>query len=148
MFESGHGLAILPLLENYSWEAIGDGTVVDVGGSHGDRSIAIAQRFPLIRCVVLDLPEVVADSHSKLPSDLQSRVKFAAHDFFNDPPTVARGANVYLFCRIFHNWSDKFAIKILQCLRLALKYGARILINDICLAEPNMLPMTLEKRMR
>ena len=148
MFESGHGSAISSLLEHYDWGAVAEGTVVDFGGSHGTRSIAIAERFPSLHCIVLDLPEVVADGPSKIPSDLQSRVTFAAHDFFNEPPEMARGADVYLFCRIFHNWSDKYSIKILRCLIPGLKYGARILISDICLPEPNVLPSTLEKKMR
>ncbi len=148
MFESGHGSGISSLLEHYPWGAIGEGTIVDVGGSHGTRAIAIAERFPSLHCIVLDLPEVVADGPSKIPSDLKSRVTFAAHDFFTMPPEVAKGADVYLFCRIFHNWSDKYSIKILRCLIPALKYGARFLISDICLPEPNVLPSTLEKKMR
>ena len=148
MFESGQGSAISSLLEHYPWGAIGEGKIVDVGGSHGTRSIAIAEKFPSLHCVVLDLSEVVADGPSKIPSGLQTRVTFAAHDFFQDPPEVAKGADVYLFCRIFHNWSDKYSIKILRCLIPALKYNARILISDICLPDPNVLPNTVENKMR
>ena len=147
-FESGHGSAISSLLDHYPWGAIGEGTVVDVGGSHGTRGIAIAERFPSLNCIVLDLPEVVADGPAKIRSDLRSRVIFAAHDFFTEPHRVAKNADVYLFCRIFHNWSDKYSIKILRCLIPALKRGARILISDICLPEPNVIPSTLEKKTR
>lgn len=97
---------------------------------------------------MLDLPEVVGDGLSKICTDLKSRVTFAAHDFFTERPEVAKGVDVYLFCRIFHNWSDKYSIKILRCLIPALKYGARILISDICSPEPNVLPSTLEKTMQ
>ena len=148
MFESGHGSAIPALLKHYPWGAIGKGTIIDVGGSHGSRGIAIAEKYPSLHCIVLDLPEVVADGPSKIPSDLKSRVTFAAHDFFTEPPEVAKAADVYLFCRIFHNWSDKYSIKILRSLVPALKYDARILISDICLPEPHAVPSTLEKKMR
>ncbi|MCJ1282143.1 hypothetical protein MMC26_001466 [Xylographa opegraphella] len=148
MFESGHGSAISTLLKHFPWGAIGEGTIVDVGGSHGSRGIAIAERYPSLHCVVLDLPEVVADGPAKIPYDLQSRVTFAAHDFFTEPPEVAKAADVYLFCRIFHNWSDKYSVRILRSLVPALKHGARILISDICLPEPHALPYTLEKKMR
>ena len=148
MFESGHGSAISALLKHYPWGAIGKGTIVDVGGSHGSRGIAIAEKYPSLHCIVLDLPEVVADGPSKIPSDLKSRVTFAAHDFFTEPPEVAKAADVYLFCRVFHNWSDKYSIKILRNLVPALKYGARILISDICLPEPHTLPYNLERKMR
>ena len=148
-FESGGtGSDVQALLEHYPWGAIGEGVIADVGGSHGTRSIAIAKKFPSLNCVVLDLPEVVADGPSDVPTDLQSRVTFAAHDFFTEPPQVARGADVYLFCRIFHNWSDKYAAKILRCLIPALKNGARILLTDICLPEPNVIPSSIERKMR
>ena len=148
MSDAGYGSATPALVNHYPWGAIEGGTMVDVGGSHGARSVAIAKRHPSINCVVLDLPDYLAGAQSEIPSDLKSRVTFAAHDFFTDPPAVAKGADVYLFSRIFHNWSDKYAAKILQCLRPALKNGARILAYDICLKEPNVLPRTLESKMR
>ena len=147
-FESGHGLAIKVLVDHYPWGSIGQGSVVDVGGSHGTRSIAIAEKFPSLHCIVLDLPEVVANGPSKVDPALESRVTFAAHDFFTEPPEVAHRADVYLFCRVFHNWSDKYSIKILRSLIPALKNGSRILINDICVPEPNSLPSTLENKIR
>ena len=148
MFESSHGSAITSLLDNYPWSAIGEGTVVDVGGSHGSRAKAIAEKFLSLHCVVLDLPEVVVDGPSNVPKHLQSRVTFLGHDFFTEPPMIAKGADVYLFCRVFHNWSDKYSMKILRNLRPALKPGARILISDMCLAEPGVLPCTVEQKMR
>ena len=148
MFESSHGAAITSLLDHYPWGAIGKGTVVDIGGSHGSRAKAIAQRFPSLNCIVLDLPEVVVDGPPKVPLDLQSRVTFLGHDFFTEPPEIAKGADVYLFCRVFHNWSDKYSIKILRCLISALKHGARILISDICVPEPNVVPCTVEQKTR
>ena len=66
MFQSGHGLARTVLLEHYPWGSIGKGVVADVGESHESRSIALAQRFPSLHYVALDLPEVVADGQSKI----------------------------------------------------------------------------------
>ena len=148
MFESGHGLAVKVLIEHYPWDSIGQGKVVDVGGSHGSRSVALAQKFPSLDCVVLALPAVVADGPSKIPQDLSSRVTFAGHDFFTEPPEIAKDADVYLFCRVFHNWSDKYSTKILRSLIPALKNGARILISDICVPAPHSLPSTLENKIR
>ena len=69
-----------------------------------------------------------------------------AHDFFTEQPV--RNANVYYFRWIFHNWSDKYAVKILKCLTPALKIGARILINEYCLPEPGAVSYYQEKPMR
>lgn len=64
------------LLENYPWAD--KTTMVDVGGSHGSVAISIAEAFPHINCLVQDLPDTVAKGASRLPAELQDRVKFMA----------------------------------------------------------------------
>ncbi|KAK7750912.1 hypothetical protein SLS62_007175 [Diatrype stigma] len=113
------------LLDNYPWAS--KETVVDVGGSHGSVAIAIAERFPTVKCVVQDLPDTVAEGASRLPGRLCDRVTFMAHDFFTEQPV---SADVYYFRSIFHNWADKYCVKILQNLIPALKPGARIIIHE------------------
>ncbi|KAI1463062.1 O-methyltransferase-domain-containing protein [Daldinia caldariorum] len=56
------------------------------------------------------------------------------HDFFTTQSV--RHANVYLFRWVFHNWSDKYCVKILQSLVLGLKKGSKIVINALCIPEP------------
>ena len=97
------------LLDNYPWET--KRTVVDVGGSHGTVAISIANRFPSVRCIVQDLPKVVEEGRERLQPDLADRVTFMAHDFFTEQPVVA---DVYYFRSIFHNWADKYCIRILR----------------------------------
>lgn len=46
---------------------------------------------------------------------------------------------VYFFRWIIHNYSTPYAIKILRGLVPALKPGARIIINDHCMAEPGRM---------
>ncbi|KAE8312818.1 hypothetical protein BDV41DRAFT_577250 [Aspergillus transmontanensis] len=48
------------LLDNYG-SGTGECTIVDLGGSHGDISTEIASRYPQIRCIVQDLPGMIAD---------------------------------------------------------------------------------------
>lgn len=117
-----------------------------IGGSHGFVCILLATTFPDIRCVVQDLPEVVAAGASKLPPALMNRVNFMAHDFLTEQPV--KNADVYYFRWIFHNWSDKYCVQILRNLIPALKPGAIILINDNCLPEPNTLSLWPEERIR
>ncbi|KAF1841298.1 S-adenosyl-L-methionine-dependent methyltransferase [Cucurbitaria berberidis CBS 394.84] len=113
------------LLDNYPWHDVE--TFVDVGGSHGSIAVALAERFPHIKCVVQDLPDTVVEGASRLAPALKDRVEFMAHDFFT---AQAATADVYYFRSIFHNWSDKYCIKILQALIPALKHGARIIIHE------------------
>ncbi|KAI1771117.1 S-adenosyl-L-methionine-dependent methyltransferase [Hypoxylon cercidicola] len=113
------------LLDNYPWK--GKETMVDVGGSHGSVAISIAQRFPNMKCIVQDLPDTASEGASRLPASLQDRVTFMAHDFFTEQLV---SADVYYFRSIFHNWADKYCIKILQNLVPAMKSGARVVIHE------------------
>ncbi|KAI9839036.1 MAG: hypothetical protein M1837_002290 [Sclerophora amabilis] len=120
------------LVDAYSWDNVK--SFVDVGGSHGTVSIALAQHVQSIHCVVQDVPNVVAEGSSNVPSELAGRVTFVAHDFFTDQPVI--GADVYHFRWIFHNWPDKYCVSILRCLVPALKNGARIIISEFTVPPP------------
>ncbi len=111
--------------------------MVDVGGSHGSISIAIARSFPSLHFIVQDRPQVVQEGEAKLPADLQDRVTFMEHDFFNEQPV--KYADIYLLRWILHDWSDAYAVRILRALVPALKPGARVLICEQVLPEPETL---------
>jgi hypothetical protein len=68
-----------------------------------------------------------------------------AHDFFT---TQTVGADAYILRTVLHNWADKYCIMILRALVPALKPGARILINDICLPKPGSVPAHRELDLR
>ncbi|KFY27975.1 hypothetical protein V493_03176 [Pseudogymnoascus sp. VKM F-4281 (FW-2241)] len=133
---SGAGYEVDFFVDNYDWNSINEkaGTVVDVGGSHGFVSVAIAKKFENIKFVVEDLPRALATA-PKLEGELAERITFKGYDYFTPQPV--KGADVYFYRWIIHNTSDKYAIKILQSLVPGLKKGARIVINDHCLPEPN-----------
>lgn len=117
-----------------------------MGGNQGYVSIAIAEKFPKLKLIVQDTagmrtPSVIG----KVPEGLQNRVLLTTHDFFT-PQTVV--ADVYFFRWIFHGFSEKYCVKILQALIPALKKGARIVINDGTLPEPGTAGYVEEKSMR
>lgn len=89
---------------------------------------------------------VIAAAERGVPAELTGRVKFMEHDFFKEQPV--HGADVYFFRWIFHNWSDKYSIKILRSLIPALKPGARVVINDNVLPQPGVLSQWQEERLR
>ena len=144
LFGMAEGYEPVHLVENYPWAAIGAGTVVDVGGSLGVFGIAIAERFPRLNCIVQDQLEVIADA--KVPSGLEDRVSFMAHDFFSVQPV--KNADVYLFRWIFHDWSDEYATRILKALTPALKNDARIVVHEYVLPRPGVLPNHRERVLR
>ncbi|KAL8751471.1 MAG: hypothetical protein Q9184_006059 [Pyrenodesmia sp. 2 TL-2023] len=137
------GLQNSYVLKGFDWASLGNGLVVDVGGSHGLVSQDIAREFPSLRFVVQDLPNVIEDAKTKVSAELADRVTFMAHDMFTEQPV--KDADVYYFRWIFHDWSDKYCIKILKSLIPALKSGARIMFSERCLEPPGTVPPRQEK---
>lgn len=142
---TSEGYELHHVVGNIPWASVGTGTVVDLGGSHGDAMMAVAQSFPSLHCIVQDLPQII-ESSPLPPAHLKDRISFMAHDFFTEQPM--KGAAIYFFRWIFHNWSDAYCLKILQNLIPALEPGALILVNDACLPEPNTLPLMMERHIR
>lgn len=107
--------------------------IVDIGGSRGDLCAALLRRYPDIkRAVVEDLPEVTrADTEALISSELAGRIEYQEYDFFTEQ--VVKDADVYIFRTVLHDWPDDYAIRILKNQIPAMKKGARILINDICM---------------
>ena len=145
-FSNSDGMSSSFIVERFDWGSLGDGTVVDLGGSHGQLCVAIAESFPSLKLIVQELPRVVQTvDKSTLPSDVIDRIKFMEHDFFTTQPVKA---NVYILRQVFHNYPDGHVVKILRQLIPALELGARVLVNDYVLADPGETPMSKEKYMR
>ncbi|KAF7948564.1 uncharacterized protein EAE97_003975 [Botrytis byssoidea] len=131
-------------LECFSWGDTANGLVVDVGGAKETVGIELLRFLPKLKCIVQDKFEVVRDT--TIPDDLQDRLSFMAHDFFQKQPV--KGADLYLICNVLHDWSDKYAARILQNLIPALKRGARILGCDRVLPAPCTLTPYQMRRQR
>jgi predicted O-methyltransferase YrrM len=135
------GLETSYIISNFPWATLGAGTVVDVGGSHGFVAIDLAKAFPELKLIVQDLPAVIEDAKKSVEE--YGRVEFMAHDFFTEQPV--KGADVYYFRWILHDWSDKYCIKILKALIPALKKGAKVVLSERCLEPPCTLPISKER---
>lgn len=146
----GEGYEVQHFVDSYDLSEIDEkaGVLVDIGGSHGFVCTDLAKKWKKMKFVVQDLPKTV-DSAPKPISDDESvaeRVELQAHDFFQEQPV--KGADVYYFRWILHNYSTPYAIKLLKNLVPALKPGARVVINDHCLQEPGTENPWDEKLMR
>jgi 16S rRNA G1207 methylase RsmC len=93
------------IIDNYDWNK--HQTVIDLGGSHGVVELELVKQFPRLKVKVQDLSEVIATAPAA-----ENRVEFQAYNFFTEQPV--KRADVYLFRIIFHNWSDKYCVKICQ----------------------------------
>lgn len=120
-------------------------TVVDVGGSHGQVALALVKRYPGIsEVIVQDLPDTI--SGLDIPTEYRARIKGMAHDFLTPQPV--KGADVYFLRWILHDWSDKYSVTILRALIPALKQGAKVIINDVCIPEPRQLGIAADSKLR
>ncbi|KAI9694040.1 MAG: hypothetical protein M1822_003311 [Bathelium mastoideum] len=148
---STEGVSFKHLVRGFDWANLPAGaTVVDVGGSRGHASVALAKQYPHLHFIVQDLPETIANANSNL-NDLDqtvaSRIKFMPHDFFQPQPIT--NANVYLLRMIIHDWPDQEATKILNHLRKAMmKAGACIVIMDTVLPQPGTVSIVEERQLR
>jgi len=126
------------------WQSV-TGIVVDVGGADGAVAFELAKKFPSMKIIVQDLPNVIENAqHSRITDFPQ--VTFSSQDFFSEQSVP--GADVYILRMILHDWSDKFCNRILQNLIPALKNGAKIMINDFCIPEPGATSMYQERLAR
>jgi hypothetical protein len=130
-------------VDGFDWAQHVSDTIVDVGGSHGVVALKLAEKYPEMKIVVQDRPEVVASAPQK--PEL-GHVEFRAHDFFRMQPI--KGADVYFYRWILHDWSDKYCVLILRCLIPALKKGAKVILMDSIVPEPGTLTPFQEKPIR
>ena len=81
--------------------------------------------------------DLLAQGKAQNLSDLDGRVTFMEHDFFDPQPELNAGA--YLIRQVVHNWNDADCIRILRNIVPALeKCGpdTPLLINEMILPEP------------
>ncbi|OTA83399.1 hypothetical protein M434DRAFT_378393 [Hypoxylon sp. CO27-5] len=107
--------------------------VVDIGGSRGDLCEALLRKYPgITKAIVQDLPEVTERNlERQVPEELSGRIEYQSYNFFTEQRVP--NADVYIFRTVLHDWPDSYAVQILRNQITALKPGARILINDICM---------------
>lgn len=128
---TAHGMLSVPspsvlpndiLALDYPWDAIGSGTVVDVGGGlgkaslplrwvtdderlvEGSMSLELARKYPDLKFVIQDrspvLEQAVIVWQKEFPDALESRVSMMTHDFFQVNPI--KGAAVYLLRHVMY----------------------------------------------
>lgn len=107
----------------------GFGSLVDVGGGTGTVAKAISEAFPLLRCIVLDLPHVVSDIKGS------ENLEFVGGDMFESVPP----ADIVLLKWILHDWSDEDCVKILMRSKQAISSNDRgkVIVIDMVIDENN-----------
>ena len=143
--QSAPQLALHHLITNLEWTPeTCPKLLVDVGGSDGAIAKELLRSYPHLNCVVQDLSETIKSADT--PQELKGRLEFQVYNFFEPQPV--KDADVYFMRSVLHDWSDKYAVKILSNIVPALKPGAKVILNEVCLPEPNLLPAYHEQLVR
>jgi hypothetical protein len=112
-------------------------TVVDVGGGSGMLLAAILSRYPALRGIVFDQPQVVnAPAARELLSKagVLDRCELVGGSFFESVPA---GADAYLMKAILHDWEDPDAVRILRTIRAASTPTSALLLVEAVVGLPN-----------
>ncbi|PGH15188.1 hypothetical protein AJ79_02553 [Helicocarpus griseus UAMH5409] len=130
----------------YPWSDIGEGLVVDMGGSIGFASMAISETNPNLKFVVQDQEHIITEeAKAAVPAHLKSRVRLEVHNILN-PQHVQ--ADVYFFRWVFHGFTDRYALQVLRALIPVLKRGAKVVINDGVIPDPSTVSWMEYRSMR
>jgi hypothetical protein len=115
------------VIERYDFGGIR--TLVDVGAGYGPLTIAVLERYPEMRGVVFDLPEVIESAPTQLPVNDESvgrRLSYVAGDMFRDVPQ----ADAFVLKLILHDWDDAACATILENVCARLDRGGRVISID------------------
>ncbi|KAL8725156.1 MAG: hypothetical protein Q9166_007531 [cf. Caloplaca sp. 2 TL-2023] len=141
--DPGHSLD--HIVNGYPWAELEKATVVDVGGSSGFMSVALAKAHPnLAKLIVQDYKHTVEKGAAQLPSELFGRVEFVAHDFFDAQPIA--GADVYIMRHICHNWSSENSARIIREIVPVMKPRSRILLVEVVVIASNKEDSSVAER--
>jgi SAM-dependent methyltransferase len=109
--------------------------VVDVGGGRGNLLVTLLKRYPAMRGVVFDQPQVIEQAEDVLAAEgLSSRCGLESGDFFNGVPV---GGDAYLLKYILHDWDDAHAIAILASCHRAIRPDGKLLLVETVVPGPD-----------
>jgi 6-hydroxytryprostatin B O-methyltransferase len=110
-------------------------------------SISLAHKFPSLKFIVADFPELRTPFDEGLPTELKPRVVFEPTDLLSPQP--GRTADIFFLRHILHDWPDTAAIKILRNIINTqdglIRDGTRIIIADSVIPPAGRLPQPLER---
>jgi hypothetical protein len=108
--------------------------VADIGGGQGSSLAAILRGNPLLRGILLDLPQVVAHPAPLEEAGVAERCEVIGGDMLQGVPP---GADVYLIKRVLMDWGDEQAARILRRCADALPKDGKVLAVEMVLPPAN-----------
>ncbi len=111
-------------------------SICDVGGGTGMLLTHILQANPGVRGAVFEMPHVAAEARQRLAEQgMAGRCEVLEGDFF---ARIPEGYDAYILSQILHDWDDERSLRILQCIRAAMRPDSRLLIVETVLPGDNV----------
>ncbi|KAL2328166.1 hypothetical protein Fmac_021593 [Flemingia macrophylla] len=96
-------------------------SLVDVGGGTGTTAKVIAKSFPQLKCIVFDLPHVVANLQGT------KNFEYVSGDMFEAIPS----ADCIMLKNVLQDWNKEESIKILDKCKQAIPSHGKVVIIEI-----------------
>jgi hypothetical protein len=108
-------------------------TIVDIGGNLGTVIAAVLRRYPNLRGILFDRPNVVANAVEHLAeAGVENRCQSIGGDFFT---AVPGGGDAYLLASVLHDWDDDRCVTILTKCRQIMPAHGKLLVVELVLPE-------------
>lgn len=108
--------------------------LLDLGGGTGIYSIALVQKNPQLRAVILDRPEVLkVAAEMAAEYGVSDRVELLPGDMFT--AELPRDCQAMLISNILHDWDVREDLALIHRAAQALPSGGRLLIHDVFLND-------------
>ncbi|MCB1649157.1 MAG: methyltransferase [Pseudomonadales bacterium] len=108
--------------------------VIDIGGSNGNKSIAILKQWPQLSALVFDRESMIASLPQPPIEDpaLAGRITWQGGDLFDGVPPARDAQDVMLLSAVLHGLDDVDALRCLQCVAQGVgSTDARVLIMEL-----------------
>ncbi len=105
--------------------------VADLGGGGGGLIVAILNKHPHLRGILVDHPASIESASPRIAKEgLQARCQLIAADILEAVPI---GADTLILKHVLHGYDDQKAIRILRNCMLALPANGRVLVVEFAL---------------
>jgi caffeic acid 3-O-methyltransferase len=117
-------------VKGFDWSSLSNRTVVDLGGYSGHVMEAVAALYPDLKCICLDLPEVVVE----LERQPGSQVQLVGGDMF-DPKTIPRCDAIFMKHIVLCEFEEEQSLQILRSCYKVLPPNGRVIIAESILPD-------------
>jgi len=116
-----------------AYDFSGINTIMDVGGGHGGFITSILARYPNMRGILFDAPQVVEGAKPKITaSPIAERLKIMGGDFFQEVPSEADAITMKW---IIHDWNDEQSVAIMKNCYNALPQNGKLILVEAVVPE-------------